>query len=60
MEINDLQKTFLDNQPLAQSVLEINDLRQFDPLFEHHRNWFSLICRRFIFQAFFFYFFSPI
>jgi hypothetical protein len=27
MEINDLQKTSLDNQPLAQTVLEINDFR---------------------------------
>jgi hypothetical protein len=38
MEINDLQKTFLDNQPLALTILEINDLRKFNPLFEHHRN----------------------
>jgi hypothetical protein len=27
MEINDLQNTSLDNQPLAQTMLEINDLR---------------------------------
>jgi hypothetical protein len=27
MEINNLQKTSLDNQPLAQTMLEINDLR---------------------------------
>jgi hypothetical protein len=29
MEINDLQKTFLDYQPLAHTMLEINDLRGF-------------------------------
>jgi hypothetical protein len=29
MEINDLQKTFLDNQALAQTILEINGLRGF-------------------------------
>jgi hypothetical protein len=29
MEINDLQKTSLDNQPLAQTMLEINDFRRF-------------------------------
>jgi len=33
MEINDLQKTFLDNQPLAQTILEINDLREFGSCF---------------------------
>jgi hypothetical protein len=56
MEINDLQRTFLDNQPLAQTALEINDLREFSPLFEDHRNWLSLIFRRFIFLAFFLFF----
>jgi hypothetical protein len=33
MEINNLQKTFLDNQPLAQTILEINDLREFSSCF---------------------------
>jgi hypothetical protein len=31
MEINDLQKTFLDNQPLAHTILEIKDLRECGP-----------------------------
>jgi hypothetical protein len=56
MEINDLQKTFIDNRPLAQTIWEINDLREFNPLFEHHYNWFPLIFRRFIFQVFFLFF----
>jgi hypothetical protein len=29
MEINDLQITAFDNQPLTQAMLEINDLREF-------------------------------
>jgi hypothetical protein len=38
MEINDLQKSSLDNQPLAQTVLEINDFRGFatQPPPPHH------------------------
>jgi hypothetical protein len=56
MEINDLQKTFLDNQHFAHTTLEINNLREFSPLFENHPNQFSLIFRRFIFQAFFLFF----
>jgi hypothetical protein len=30
MEINDLQKASIDNQPLTQTILGINDLREFD------------------------------
>jgi hypothetical protein len=33
MEINELQNIFVDNQPLAQSMLEINDLRASDGVF---------------------------
>jgi hypothetical protein len=52
MEINDLQKTSIDNQPLAQTVLEINDLCELPFLVHLAKTWTT----RWILRAFFFRF----